>query len=442
MTNPVRLKLITAISVVIGCVIGSGVFVKPGRVLVATGSSNLAILAWILGGIISLAGGLTIAEIAFRIPKTGGVYTYMEELYGKTMGFVCGWVQTVIYGPALFAALAMFFASLLIPFLGLSEGTLKPISLIAVYLLAAICAISTKTSALIQNATTLIKLLPILAIGILGLFMGEQTIFGVALPEVTERAGLSAAVLATLWAYDGWMQVANIAGELENPAKNLPRAIVIGILTVMSAYLLVNISLFHVLDHAQIAELGERAASQAAVVIFGSIGGTLISLGILVSIFGALNGNILTMVRVPFAIANRSLFPCREKFATLHPKFQTPTYSIILQSVVATIMILLLDPNRITDIGIFSMYLFYGVVFIGIFKVRKQYGAPKAGEYKVPLYPFIPLIAIAGCLFITYGMIQQSAVSEATKFDPLISILIAAAGYPIYKFLEYKNKKA
>ncbi|RYZ70658.1 MAG: amino acid permease, partial [Proteobacteria bacterium] len=256
-----QLSLFTALSIVIGCVIGSGVFVKPGKVLLATGESSTAILAWVLGGVLTLAGGLTVAEIASRIPKTGGLYVFMEEIYGKRWGFVSGWVQALIYGPGLMSALALYFGSLFVNFFGMDPAQAKGVSFISLFLLAGISAWGTRYSAWIQNISTVIKLLPIALIGVAGLFMGHEPIFNQTLTDPNMQAvGLGSAILATLWAYDGWMQVANVAGDIENPAKNLPRAIVGGLTAVMIVYVLVNISLFHVLPKDQIALLNEKSA--------------------------------------------------------------------------------------------------------------------------------------------------------------------------------------
>lgn len=197
-----------------------------------------------------------------------------------------------------------------------------------------------------------------------------------------------------------------------------------------------NVSLFHVLDKAQIAELNERAAAVASEQLFGSFGGKLVSLGILVSIFGCLNGNILTLTRIPYAIALGGVFPFREKFQRLHPKYGTPSASILLKAAIATVMILLMNPDRITDLAMFSMYAFYIFVFIGIFLVRKRYGVPAAGEYRVPLYPVVPLIAIAGCLFIIQGMLAQA------PWDAVVSIAIALAGFPAYHLLSRRKREA
>lgn len=424
-----KLKLWTAISIVVGCVIGSGVFVKPGRVLVATGSSTQAVWAWVLGGLITLAGGLTLAEVAFRIPKTGGVYVYVEELYGRTPGFVCGWVQSLIYGPALMSALSLYFGSLFAQFFGLDLSMQKPIALLTLFFLVSVTVFSTIGSAWIQNIATAVKLVPIALIAVFGLLWGHEPVFGSQLADQTATTGMGAAILSALWAYDGWVNVANMADELDQPAKNLPRAFVIGLSSVMVVYVLVNLALFHVLPAEQIGQLNERSAGVASEQLFGGWGGKLISLGILISIFGCLNGNILTSTRVPYAMATRGAFPYPRVFGRLHPKYATPLTSIVFMTVCAVVMIVLLNPDRITDIAIFSMYLFYCAVFFGIFKVRKIHGKPARGQYQVPLYPVVPVLAIAGGAFICYSMARQSPL------DALVSVGIALVGVPVFKGL-------
>lgn len=431
------ISLWTAVSIVIGCVIGSGVFVKPGRVLSAAGSSDSALLAWLLGGLITLAGGLTVAEIASRIPKSGGVYAYMEELYGKKWGFVVGWVQSVIYGPALMSALSLYFASLFAQFFGMADTQVRPIAYIAMFILCTVTALGTHYSAWISSATTVLKLIPIAVIGIFGLAMGTNSIFGMPVASNSSVAGgLGTAILATLWAYDGWIQVANIAGEIREPSKNLPRAIVIGLVGAMIAYLMVNMALFHVVPVDQIATLNERAAGVATETLFGSVGGKLLSLGILISIFGCLNGNILTMTRVPSSMAATGNFPFAGTFSQLRGRYQTPVNSILFKAVIASIMILFLNPDRITDIAMFSMYLFYGLVFFGIFKIRRIYGIPAAGTYRTPLFPALPLFAVGGVVFICYSMMV------AAPGDAAMSVAIAALGFPIAAWMSRKSKTA
>jgi APA family basic amino acid/polyamine antiporter len=434
MKNHKKISLWTAISIVIGCVIGSGVFVKPGRVLQATGDSNSALMAWVIGGLITLAGGLTLAEIASRIPKTGGIYTYIEELFGKPWAFVSGWVQSIIYGPAISAAISLYFGSLLVQLIGADESLVKPVALITLALLSLLISLSTSYGTNLQNAITFVKLIPIAALGFGGLLMGDMPILNISLPAQVEGAGMGVAILATLWAYDGWVQVANLGEHIDSPSKNLPKAFIYGIAGVMFVYLLINIALFHIMPVADIAILNEKAAAVAAESLFGSWAGKALSLGIIISILGAVNGNILTMPLVPFSMSQMGMFPFAKTFGAINFKTNTPVNSIVLKSSLSAVMILLLNPDRITDIAMFIMYVCYAAVFLGIFILRKKYGVPEKGNYKTPLYPLMPIAASGGSLYVCYSMLVQQPL------DGLIALAIALSGLPIYFWLTRKVK--
>ena len=418
--------LITAASIVTGCVIGSGVFVKPGRVLAATGSSSLALWAWVIGAVITIAGGLTIAEISTRIPKTGGIYIYIEEIYGKTMGFLCGWVLTLVYGPAIMSALALYFGSLLVSFLHLTGPRAQIIiAIVTTLLLSSLSIFGTKYAGLLQTVSTAAKLIPIFVIAIAGICMGHEPVLGVS-SGLPAAAGMGAAILATLWAYDGWIQVGTMAGEMKNPSRDLPPAIILGLSVVAVAYLTVNIAIFHVLPAADVASLNDRAAVVVAEKLFGGFGATLIHVGILISIFGCLNGNILSTTRVPYAMGVRGELPFSSWVGKTHPQFGTPQNAILLQTFVAILMILTGNPDLITDIGISAVYVFYVLSFAGIVKLRKNKIGEELARYRIPLYPVVPLVAVAGGLYII-----ASTVQNQPRYA-LYAFLLTLAGLPVY----------
>lgn len=421
----------TAISIVVGIVIGSGVFVKPGLVLKQAGSPTHALLAWLLGGVMTIAAGLTIAEVASRIPKTGGIFSYIEEVYGERLGFLCGWVLTFLYGPGLMGALGLYFAVLLQPFVGYESTLIPTVAICSVSFLALMNILGTSYGGFIQTTAAFIKLIPIFAILVFGLASGEQDIFaGLNVDPVTVSFG--SAVLSTLWAYDGWILVGNVAGEMKDAKKILPKAIIIGLSVVIVAYLGVNTALLKVLSAERIAELNTGAAGVAAELLFGASGGKLLSIGILISIFGCLNGSILSSPRVPFAMASRGILKNCNWLAKVHPAFKTPINAIILQVCVAISMILLASPDQITDFAIFSVYIFYTLAFFAIFLLRKK--QPVYEGYRVPLYPIIPLIAVVSALYIL-----GNTVVMQTKIA-FISIGITLFGLPIYLLLRKKEK--
>jgi basic amino acid/polyamine antiporter, APA family len=427
-----NLGFFVSTSIVIGTVIGSGIFMKPGIVLASTGNSTLALLAWIIGGVITLASGLTIAEVSVKIPKTGGLYAYLDEVYGKLWGFLCGWVQTIIYGPAVIGALGLYFGSLMAGFFGLAESNKIIIGIITVLFLGILNILGTQFGGFIQGISTIGKLIPIVLIACFGIFHGEFPVLNMD-SGITHEFSMGAAVLATLWAYDGWMNVGFMAGEMKNPAKTLPRAIITGILVVIISYLAVNIAMLHVLPASQIVDLGPNAAEAAATNLFGGIGGKLLTIGILISIFGCLNGKVLTFPRIPFAMAESGLLPGSKSISWIHPKFKTPVGATILQILIALIMMTLGDPDRLSDIAIFSVFSFYGFAFYAVFLLRKK-STTSNQLYKVPLYPVTPIIAILGTIFIVGSALLNSPL------DALISLFITLIGLPIYWKAKSKNQ--
>jgi basic amino acid/polyamine antiporter, APA family len=422
---------IVALSIVVGTVIGSGIFMKPGKVIESAGDSTMALWAWVIGGVITLASGLTIAEVSVQIPKTGGFFVYLEEVYGKLWGYLTGWVQTFIYGPGVIGALGLYFGSLLVHFLGWPISWKLGIAVSIITFLTIVNSLGTKYGGIIQTAATAGKLIPIALIAIFGLIQGNGQIWGMP-SGLTTRTDFGAAVLATLWAYDGWILVGFVAGEMKNPARILPRAIVSGLIVVTVAYLAVNMALLHVLTASEIAKLGENAAGTAASVLFGEIGGKLISIGILVSIFGTLNSKVLTFPRVPYAMAERGMLPASKFLVQVNSNFHTPINATIFQVLLAFLFMTVGDPDRLSNISIFAIYVFYNMAFIAVFLLRKKNSTAER-SYSVPLFPIIPLIAIIGS-----GYIVISTIVSNPK-DTFFALLITLAGLPIYWTINRKS---
>ncbi|MFE4897335.1 APC family permease [Peribacillus butanolivorans] len=418
-------------SIVVGTVIGSGIFMKPGDVLELSGNSTMALLAWLIGGLITLASGLTIAEVSTRIPKTGGLYVYLEEVYGKVWGFLCGWVQTLVYGPAVMGALSLYFGLLVVGLFNISTDYTMFIGILTIVFLAGMNLLGTKYGGMIQALSTVGKLIPIIFIAVFGIAQGEMPVFNID-SESSMKISMAGAILATLWAYDGWMNVGFMAGEMKNPQKNLPRAIITGILVVMVAYLAVNFAMLHVLGAEGIIANGTNAANVAATLLFGELGGKLIAIGILVSIFGCLNGKLLTFPRITLAMADNKMMPGHKQISKISPKFKTPINATILQVVIAIIMMVVTNPDKLTNMAIFSVFSFYGLAFFAVFILRKK--DPDARTYKVPFYPLVPIIAIAGAVYIVVNTLID------TPLDALYSVIIVIVGMPVYWLLT-KNER-
>lgn len=423
---------IEALAIVIGMIIGSGIFLKPGVVLGHAGSFFLGTLAWIVGGIIALAAALSIAEIAAAIPKPGGFYTYFEELYGELPGFLLGWVETVIVYPATIAALAIAFgtySSFLIPG-GMANERVIAISLLAFLLV--INMISTKCGGVIQIVATIGKLIPIFII--IGFaFCTDQGMVSHAVKGDPSGAGFGAAVLGTLWAYDGWMNVTNLSGELKDPAKTLPRVIFLGVVFVMMTYVLFNVAIYILLPYEQII-LSPAPGTDAAKVLFGPQGGAFLTVGIILSVFGALNGQLMTAARIPQAMAMRNQLPFSRLLSGNHPGFQTPANALILESLLAILYLFSGSFHRLTDLLIFVIWIFFTMGVFGVFLLRKREGWGRAdnkkqrgrGQYRVPFYPLTPIIGAGGGLYILAATMISSPVRC------LLGVAIALLGIPVY----------
>ena len=424
------ITFIEAIAIVVGMIIGSGIFLKPGIVFNNAGSPILGLLAWIAGGIITLASALTIAEIASAIPKSGGLYVYLEELYSEVWGFLLGWVQTVISYPASGAALAIAFstyATFFIPMSALQQKFLAAGMLVFVIFMN---VLATKFGGVIQTISTIGKMIPILAIILFGLMSGQAHDFR-SIAVMTGGAGFGAAILGTLWAYDGWIGVTNIAGELKNPAKEMPKAIILGVTSVSGVYLLINIAILNVMPIESIVA-SATPASDAAIILFGTGGAAFITAGIMVSVFGAMNGYLLTGARVPLVMGERNQLPYATKFATIHKTFGTPANALIFEGILAVIYIFSGSFNTLTDLLVFVLWIFFVAGVYGVFILRKKVPASQR-PYKVPLFPITPIIGILGGTYILYCTIVSSPLNS------IVGIVITLIGLPVYFYLKKRS---
>ncbi len=244
-----EINFFSAVSMVMGIVIGAGVFFKTGTVASYTHSVSWTLIAWIFGGFLTLCAGLTVAELATAIPETGGAVKYLEKAYGKLTGFLLGWGQSLIYYPANIAALSMIFSTQLLHLFHIGDQFLIPVSLLTAISVSGITLLGTKVATKVQSVTLIVKLIPIAVIVIAGLFQKESVTFS-PLPQsaTTHDFNFSGALLATLFAYDGWLSVGNIAGEMKNPKKDLPRAIILGLSFITVVYVLINWTILKALN--------------------------------------------------------------------------------------------------------------------------------------------------------------------------------------------------
>ena len=429
------LGIAAALSTVVGMVIGGGVFFKPQAVYTLTGGApGLGILAWIIAGIMTITAGLTAAEVSAAIPKTGGMMVYIEEIYGKKLGFLTGWMQTVLFFPATAAAIAVMFgqqAALLLN----NSSLVMPMSIGVILLIGILNTFGSKTSGAIQTVSTVCKLIPLGLIIVFGFIKGsgDNPIMNPLVAEGIRPMGIIGQLLvAILFAYDGWINVGALAGEMKNPGKDLPKAIIGGLSIVMAINVVINLAYLWVLPASELAQYASPA-SIVAEKIFGPVGGKLINVGILVSVFGCLNGYLLTGPRIPYTLANQKLLP-----ATLGKlnKNGVPANATLFMVVLSVIYALSGQFNLLSDLSMFAIWAFYTLTFIGVIKLRKTQPDLER-PYKVPFYPVIPIISICSGLFVVIDQLFLAGMKSS--MISLGGVIITLIGLPVYSFMT-KNK--
>lgn len=417
-----------ALALVMGTVIGSGVFFKVSNITEVTGTPGMTLLVWLLGGVITICAGLTVAELAAAIPRNGGLTTYIEYTYGKFSGFLAGWAQSFIYFPAMIAAQAIVFSEQVLNLLHLKDGWIVPVAFIAVASIYLINIIGSKAGGILQSVTLVVKLIPLIVIIIFGLMNTGDV--EVSLAPNTGDTGINfftaigAGLLATMFAYDGWIHVGNIAGEMKNPKRDLPLAIVLGLGLVTVIYLLINATFLYTLP---IDELKGNlsAATDASEMLLGDMGGKLVTIGILISVYGALNGYTMTGMRLPYAMAEKNILPFKESFMKV-TNAGIPWFSGLVQVIIGAIMITSRSFDAITNMLVFVIWAFYVMAFYAVFVLRKRESELER-PYKVPLYPVIPAIAIIAGVFVMVNTLFTQPVLA------IVGIIITLLGIPIYK---------
>ncbi|WP_286313011.1 APC family permease [Romboutsia ilealis] len=423
-----------ALSTVVGMVIGGGVFFKPQAVYEITGGApGLGMLAWVLAGIMTITAGLTAAEVSAAIPKTGGMMVYIEEIYGKKLGFLTGWMQSVLFFPATIAAISVMFGQQAAILLG-NESLVIPMTVGVILLIGILNTFGSKTSGAIQTVSTVCKLIPLVLIIVFGFIKGggDNPIVQPLVAEGISPTGVIGQLLvAILFAYDGWINVGTLAGEMKDPGKDLPKAIVGGLSLVMAVYVVINLAYLWVLPANELAQYASPA-SAVATELFGPIGGKIITVGILISVFGCINGYLLTGPRIIYTLGQQKSIPV--SFGKLN-KNDVPANATLLMAVLAALYALSGQFNLLSDLSMFAVWSFYVLTFIGVMKLRKTH--PNLNRpYKVPLYPIVPLIAIFSGLFVVLN--QLFFAGAKSTMMSLGGVIVTLIGLPVYSYMTKK----
>jgi APA family basic amino acid/polyamine antiporter len=436
------LGLYAATSVVAGTMIGTAIFVVPGIMLLHLGSPWLVLAVWVLAGVLSMFGALGYAELGAAIPEAGGEYVYLHRSYGPLMGFLYGWVQFFVAKAGSIAAistgfmiyLAYFFprlnealwqaqiAGLELRLTGLQIG-----ATLLILFLSAVNILGVRRSGAVQTIFTASKLVVLGLLIVLGLTLGRGSFdhFQAVVASSSDRSFLAALGLATvsaLWAYDGWNNLSMVSGEVSNPQRNIPRALIGGSVLVISVYALTNIAYFYVLAPSEIAGTSTVAADAARKLMGGS-GGAFVAIGVMISAFATLNGSILAGSRIPFAQARDGLFP--RSLAQVHSRFHTPAAAILAQSVVAGLLALTGQYEALFTKVIFAEWLFYMLVTAGIIILRRR--QPNLERpYRTWGYPVVPAIFV-----VLAGLLLVNTFLER-RVDSLWGLVMVGTGVPAF----------
>lgn len=445
------LGLYGATSVVAGTMIGTAIFVVPGIMLLHLGSPWLALLVWVLAGVLSLFGALGYAELGAAIPEAGGEYVYLHRSFGPLSGFLYGWVMFFVAKAGSIAAISAGFMLYLAYFFpGLSEafwetqlgglelrltGLQLGATLLIVFL-SGLNILGVRRSGAVQTIFTASKLAVLGLLVVLGLTLSDGSIahFQVAVTSSPERslfAAFGLAMVSALWAYDGWNNLSMVAGEVSNPQRNIPRALIAGTILVIGVYAVTNIAYFYVLAPSEVAGTSTVAAD-AARSFLGRAGGAFVAVGVMISAFATLNGAILAGSRIPFAQARDRLFP--QALASVHPRFHTPAAAIVAQAAVAGLLALTGKYEALFTKVIFAEWLFYMLVTVGIFILRRRQPALQR-PYRTWGYPIIPAIFV-----VLAGLLLVNTFMER-RVDSLWGLVMMASGIPAYFLWKLRSGK-
>ena len=449
---PRSLGLISAIAVLIGSTIGTGIFRSPAGIAGKVPDEGLYLLLWALGGFFSLCGALTLAELAGALPHTGGVFVYLREGWGRLPAFLFGWSELTIIRASALGAVATVFAEYFLRLIGKeSPAAVHYVAAGAIFLVAVFNILGVKLGALVQNLTTGAKYGALVVLVLAAFLIGGNNPAPIPAQPVEVRNETTLvlfglAFISLLWVYDGWADVTFLSGEVKRPERNLPLTIIGGTLAVIAIYLLANFAYLHLLDIRQIAG-SKLVAADTAYRIVGETGVKLVSIAVMISAFGTLNGSMMTGPRIFFAMADDGLF--FKKIAAVHPKFKTPHFAISLAAALAIVFVMVRTFEQLSDAFVLAIWPFYAAGAAAVYTLRrKRPDLPRA--YRTWGYPVTPLLFILAVVLLignaliedvthglrdNFGYYRALFTGNALPYESSGALLVFAivlAGIPAY----------
>jgi amino acid transporter len=430
---PRRLGLWSAVAVLVGSTIGSGIFRSPAGIADKLPGPLPLLAIWLTGGLFALCGALTLAEVAGAYPRTGGVYVFIREAWGRLPAFLFGWSELVLIRAAALGAISTTFSEYFIRVLGYDPRVapysryVHYVAAAAILLTATFNYVGIKWGALVQNLTTLAKTGALVVIVVLAIAIGLPQTGGHFTPVVPPgsftfaRFGL--ALVSVLWVYDGWADVSFVGGEVKDPEKNLPRVLIYGTLIIIALYLLANVAYLSVLPVEEIRH-SKLVAADVAQKLMGAAGVAFVSIAVMVSTFGTLNGSVMTGSRILFAMAADGLL--FKPIAKVHRRFQTPGVAIGLEAGLGVLFVLLGTFEQLADTFVTAIVPFYALAVAAIFVFRGRAGYQP--PFRVPGYPAVPAVFIVATI-----LLLGNAIIDPSSRVPTLGVLgVILLGIPVY----------
>jgi amino acid transporter len=428
-----QLGLWSAVAVLIGSTIGSGIFRSPAGIADKLPGPLPLMSVWIAGGLFALCGALTLAEIAGAFPQTGGAYVYVREGWGRLPAFLFGWSELVLIRAASLGAVSTTFAEYFLRVLGY-DPAMEPytdwvhyVAAVAIGLTATFNYFGVRWGSLVQNLTTLAKYGGLLFIILLAFAIGLPKTGGHYTPLAPEGsfhiAAFGLALVSVLWAFDGWADLSFVAGEVKDPRRTLPRALIIGTVAVIAIYLLANLAYLAVMPVEEIRR-SKLVAADVAERLIGAPGVILVACTVMLSTFGTLNGSLLTAPRIFYAMADDGLF--FRKVAAVHPKYHTPYIAILLTTGLGIVFVLLRTFEQLADAFVTAIIPFYALAVASIYVLRKRpdYDPP----FRVPLYPVVPALFVLATVF----LLVNAIIDPGSRWATVAVLGIILLGIPVY----------
>lgn len=427
------LGLWSAVAVVIGSTIGSGIFRSPAGIAAKLPGPLPMLSVWVAGGLFAICGALTLAEIASALPKTGGMYVFCRDGWGRLAGFLFGWGQFVMIRAASLGAISIVFSEYFFRVVGINPQDAENLWRVRIFAAFAIALTGffnirgVSFAAMVSNVTVLAKYGGLVFIVLVAFAFGLPHTGGHFTPAIPPGsftpAAFGLALVSTLWAFDGWADLAYNAGEVKDPQRNLPRALIGGTLAVVAIYLLANLAYLAVLPIDQI-RVSKLVAADVAQAVLGPVGVALVSITVMISTFGTLNTVLFTSPRIFFAMASDRLF--FKSVASVHPRWGTPWVSISMTASLGIVFVLSRSFEQLADAFVTAFLPFYALAVASIFRLRTKPGY--APSFRAPLFPLVPVLFLASVLY----LLANAVIQPESRWSTLAVLGVVAAGIPVY----------